>query len=399
MHVVVVGGGLAGARAVEELRKAGHTGEITLVGAEEHLPYERPPLSKDVLLGKSSPADAEVHDRAWYDERRVSLRLGSEAVALDLGRQMVTLDGGEELHYDALLLATGSEPRHLPDAEGLSVPMSYLRTVEDSEAIAALWEGGGHARRLLVIGAGWIGLEVAAAARQHEVEVTVVEPAELPLGRVLGPEMGRLFADLHREHGVDLRLSTTVESLADGPDEDGRPTVVASLSDGSTVTADALVVGIGVRPRVRLAEQAGLTIAEDGGVAVDETLRTSDPHVWAAGDIASEDHPVLGRRVRVEHWDVARQQGRHAARAILGDDAAYRTMPYFYTDQYDLGMEYVGSPGPDGYDRAVIDGDVAGRVLTVRYVKDGTVVAAMQINDWDAMDGLRQAVGRPLEEG
>lgn len=260
MHAVVVGAGLAGARAVEELRAAGHDGDITLVGAEPHRPYERPPLSKDVLLGRAGPEVAYVFDESWYADQQVSLRLGTEVVGLDPARRVVTLADGGEVGYDQLLLATGSEPRRLASAEGLAVPVSYLRTIEDSLAIRALWDGSARpeassreedggpgpgatgARRLLVVGAGWIGLEVASAARQNDVAVTVVEPAELPLARVVGSEMGRMFADLHLEHGVDLRLSTTLGSLADAPGGG----VLATLGDGSTVTADAVVVGIGV---------------------------------------------------------------------------------------------------------------------------------------------------------
>ncbi|WP_244903935.1 NAD(P)/FAD-dependent oxidoreductase [Ornithinimicrobium cerasi] len=396
MHVVVVGAGLAGGRAVEELRAAGHTGEVTLIGAEPHSPYERPPLSKDVLLGRADVASATLFDDAWYAEAQVDLRVATEAVGVDLARGVVELVDGSRLAYDRLLLATGCEPVRLAVAEAgrapgsLPVPVTHLRTVEDAEAIRSLWSGGADGRRLLVVGGGWIGLEVAAAARENGMEVTLVHRGAQPLGRVLGPEMGQLFAAVHREHGVDLRLGATLEELTAGPA--GR--AAARLSDGSSVHVDAVVVGVGVRPRTRLAEAAGLPT--DDGVLVDATLRTGDPHVWAAGDVACHEHPVLRRRVRVDHWDAAQEQGRHAARAMLGDPAPYTRLPYFYTDQYDLGMEYVGFVGREGYDDVVVEGDVPGRVLTARYVTEGTVVAALQINDWDAMDGLRETVGRPL---
>jgi NADPH-dependent 2,4-dienoyl-CoA reductase/sulfur reductase-like enzyme len=258
-----------------------------------------------------------------------------------------------------------------------ALPVSYLRTLEDSLSLKEQLKG-----RLLVIGAGWIGLEVASAVRNAGGEVTVVELAPLPLATVLGEEIGTSFAELHREHGVDLRLGTSVESVDGG---------TVRLSDGHEVTPDLVVVGIGAGPDDRLAADAGL--ATDNGVLVNSRLRAQDPHVFAAGDVANHDHPTLGR-IRVEHWDNAIQQGKHAARVMLGDDAPYDRQPYFFTDQYDLGMEYVGHVGRGGYDEVVIRGDLGGsRVFSALWIRGDRVVAGMHANDWDAIDHVRAVVG------
>jgi len=376
MQIVIVGGGLAAANAARELRESGHEDSLTVVAAEPHLPYERPPLSKDVLLGKSSTADAVVLDQEWYDDHDVTVRTGTPATDLDLDRGHVTV-GDEVLEYDRLLLATGSRPRRLPGLDDAGVPVHYLRTMEDSEAI--LGRLGGH---LLLVGAGWIGLEVASAARQAGGTVTVVDPAEQPLGAVLGPELAGRFADLHRGEGVDLRMRTTVESAGGG---------VVRLSDGTDVEPDAVVVGIGVEPDDDLARRAGL--ACDNGILVNVALRASEPHVFAAGDVANHDHPTLGRRVRVEHWDTAMHQGRAAAQTMLGNDAAYERLPFFFTDQYDVGMEYVGSVGSEGYDEVVVRGDDLRAGLSALWLSDGKVVAGMHANDWDATDHLWRVVG------
>ena len=371
MSIIVVGAGLAGGTAVTELRERGYDGEITLYGTEPHLPYERPPLSKGFLLGDSPIGDAFVHDRQWYDDHDVRLRLGTTVTAIDtVAREVHTAEG--TAGYDGLLLATGASPRELPDADAAGAPVAYLRTIGDSERLKLAFAEGA---RISIVGAGWIGLEVAAAARTAGCEVTVYGRSELPLIGVLGPEIAQVFADLHRAHGVDLRLGAPVEAR--------------QLRD-----ADLIVAGIGVRPEIGLAERAGLAV--DDGVLVDARLRTSDPHVFAVGDIANQSHPALGRRIRVEHWDTAIEQAKVAARNLIGGDEAYDRMPYFFTDQYDLGMEYVGSVGPDGYDRVDIEGstDVAnGGSFRAFWVAGGTVVAAMQANDWDASDAIRQSLG------
>ena len=369
MTVVIVGAGLAGAKVAETLRERGFDGEIALLGSEEHLPYERPPLSKAVLLGDKEPDSATVHDEAWWREHDVDVRTGVEVQSIDLAERRVMTSAGDQ-PYEWLVLATGSEPRRLRVADESGRPVHYLRTVEDSLALReALTEGA----KVAIVGAGWIGLEVAAAARLAGADVTVFETAELPLLAVLGPEVAQHFADLHRSHGVDLRLG-------------------AGVTTDDLSEADLVVVGIGAAPRTALAEAAGLEV--DGGVLVDEFLRTSDDHVLAVGDIASEQHPVLGRRVRVEHWDNAIGQGKAAAATIIGAAEPYDRMPYFFTDQYDLGMEYWGHVGPDGYDRVITRGDFDG-AFRAWWVRDDTVVAAMQANDWDASDEMRASVGQP----
>lgn len=375
MNIVVIGGGLAAAHAVAELRDRGYTGDLTLVGAEPHLPYERPPLSKGLLLGSDEPDSVFVHDRAWYDEHQVTLRLGTRATGLDRDRKQVLL-GSEELPYDRLILTTGSTPRRLPALEAGSIPVRSLRTLDDSLALKK--ELAGH---LLLVGAGWIGLEIAAAARQAGGEVTIAETAAWPLLGVLGPELAPLFAELHRSHGVDLRLSTSVDRV------EGAEVL---LSDGTRVRPDLIVAGVGAVPDDGLAAHSGL--ATDNGILVDARLATADPAVFAAGDVANHDHPSLGR-IRVEHWDNAIEQGKHVAGSVLGDTTPYTRQPYFFSDQYDLGLEYLGHVGPAGYDELIVRGSRDDLVLVALWVRDGTVVAGLHLNDWDAADSLRLLVG------
>ena len=365
MSIVIVGAGLAGGTAATELREHGYDGRVVLIGAEEHPPYERPPLSKGYLLGNDPLEDAFVHPREWYADHDVQLRLGVQATAVDVSDQVVRTTDGDE-RFDGLLLATGAEPRRLAMAEESGAPTAYLRTIEDSDRLKAAFVEG---RRVVVIGAGWIGLETAAAARAAGCEVTIFEMAELPLLRVLGPKVAEVFAGLHREHGVDLRLGS-------------------SFTAADLAGADLVVVGVGVSPRVELAREAGLGVED--GVLVDSHLRTTVPGVYAVGDIASHDHPVLGRRIRVEHWDTAINQGKVAAHNLAGADEVYDVMPYFFTDQYDLGMEYVGHGSAE--DEVVVTGDLEGRVFRAFWLRDGRVVAAMHANDWDATDDLRAAV-------
>jgi NADPH-dependent 2,4-dienoyl-CoA reductase/sulfur reductase-like enzyme len=323
-----------------------------------------------------------VHDLAWYAERQVDLRTGTPAVGLDPDRRLVHT-AGESVPYDRLLLATGSTPRRLPELDEAGLPVHYLRTLDDATTLAGHLEG-----RILVVGAGWIGLEVAAAARIAGAEVTVVDPAEQPLRAVLGDRLGRVFADLHREHGVDLRLGTTVTGV-----ETAGAEVTVRLSDGHALRPDRLVVGVGALPADSLAAEAG--IATDGGVLVDARLRSGDPAVFAAGDVARHDHPLLGR-LRVEHWDTALHQGQAAARVMLGGDEPYTRLPYFFTDQYDLGMEYVGHVPPGSDAEVVVRGDEAGRVLTAFWVAGSRVLAGLHLNDWDATEHLWALVGREV---
>jgi NADPH-dependent 2,4-dienoyl-CoA reductase/sulfur reductase-like enzyme len=383
---VVVGGGLAAGKAVEELREAGFDGDIVLFSSEPHRPYERPPLSKGYLMGNDPLDSAFLQPPEWYDDQRVDLRLGTTVTGIDRDAHEVVTDTGRQ-HYDKLLLATGSSPRHLAMADHSGAPVAYLRTIEDSQRLKQAFAD--H-RRLVVIGGGWIGLEVAAAAREAGCEVTVLETLDLPLLRVLGPEVAQVFADLHREHGVDLRTGIQITTI-DGDDRH----VVVRLADGSTAEGDLLLVGIGVGANDGLARAAGLET--DNGVRVDATLASSDPDVFAAGDLANADHPTLGRRLRVEHWDNAIEQGKVAARNMLGQGVPYDRMPYFYTDQYDLGCEYIGNVGPDGYDEVVLRGDVDKRVFTAFWLQGGQVLAGMQVNDWDATDAVRALVGRAVD--
>jgi 3-phenylpropionate/trans-cinnamate dioxygenase ferredoxin reductase subunit len=380
---VVVGGGLAAGNAVTELRSAGFTGQIVLFGEEHHLPYERPPLSKAYLLGNDPFESALVHPPDWYDEQNVDLRLGEPVTALDTAARTVTTTGGAQ-PYDRLLIATGATPRRLPAADESGAPVAYLRTVEDSTRLKETFAPG---RQVAIIGAGWIGLEVAAAARDAGCEVTVLEAAELPLLRVLGPEVARVFADLHAKHGVDLRFGVSVT----GVEKDGQRAVVR-LADSSTVEADLLLVAIGVLPNTALAEAAGL--ATDNGIVVDARLAASAPDVFAAGDVANAWHPALGRWLRVEHWDTAIEQGKTVAHSMLGHEVSYDRMPYFFTDQYDLGMEYVGNVGPDGYDQVLVRGSTADDVFTAFWLRGDLVLAGMHVNDWDAIDPIRELVGR-----
>ncbi len=383
---VVVGGGLAAANAVSELRETGFDGDLVLYGEEHHLPYERPPLSKGYLLGDAALDSAFVHAPEWYDEHEVDLRLGTAVTAVDTAARTVTA-GDATQAYDRLLLATGARPRRLAMADESGAPVAYLRTIEDSNRLKQAF---GEGRRLAVVGGGWIGLETAAAARTLGCEVTVLESLELPLLRVLGKEVAEAFADLHVRQGVDLRTGVTVT----GVERDGERAVVR-LGDGAEVAADLLVVGIGVAPNTGLAQAAGLTV--DDGILVDERLATSADGVFAAGDVANAVHPVLGRRLRVEHWDNAIEQGRLVAHSMLGHDVRYDRTPYFFTDQYDWGMEYLGNVGPDGYDRVVLRGSTVDGVFTAFWLRDDTVLAGMQANDWDATDTIRELVGRRVD--
>jgi 3-phenylpropionate/trans-cinnamate dioxygenase ferredoxin reductase component len=387
---VIVGASLAGAKAAETLREEGFDGPIALIGEEEERPYERPSLSKDYLLGKAERETIYVHPQAWYADHGVDLRLGTLVTRVDPLAHEVTLADGSLIGYGKLLLATGSAPRRLPlpgaDAEGVL----YLRMVGDSDRIRTTLQ---TATRIAVIGAGWIGLETAAAARAAGVEVTVLEAAELPLLRVLGREVAESFAGLHREHGVDLRFGVQVaEITGSGGKADG-----VRLADGSHIPADAVVVGIGITPNSRLAEAAGLEVGN--GIVVDAGLRSSEPDIYAAGDVANAYHPLLGRHVRVEHWANALNQPQAAARAMLGQDVAYDLVPYFYTDQYDLGMEYAGYVEPGGYDRVVFRGDVEGREFVAFWLRGGRVLAGMNVNIWDVNEMIQAIVrgGRTVD--
>ncbi len=377
---VIAGAGLAGAKAAEALRAEGFEGRIVLVGDEPELPYERPPLSKDYLRGEAPREQARVHPEAFYAEQDIDLLTGTAVTALDAAARSVTLSSGETLGYDRLLLATGSEPRRLsvPGAELDGV--LHLRTFADSDAIAAALRPGARA---VIAGGGWIGMEVAASARQRGLEVTVAELAATPLAAALGREMGELYARLHREHGVDVRTGVAVERV----EGDGRVERVV-LADGSALDADLLVAGLGAIPRTALAQRAGLAV--ENGVVCDASLRTSDPDVFAAGDMANAEHPFYGRRLRVEHWANALHQPEVAARAMLGKPASYDRLPYFFSDQYDVGMEFRGLPF--GYDDLEIRGDADRYEFVAYWRREGRTLAAMNVNVWDVGDAIEEEI-------
>lgn len=387
-RIVIIGAGLAGASAAEELRKLGYDASVTLIGSEQHPPYERPTLSKSVLAGTATRESTLVHPVEWYVEQGIDLVTGTNVTRLDLASREVALPENQVLDFDRLLLSTGARPRRFDLADAANAAgaeVLYLRTLSDAERLRDRLE-----QRLLIVGGGWIGLEVAAAARTAGGTVTLVEAADLPLVGVLGPEVATVFADLHRDHGVDLRTGTTVAAIK----HDGGRTLVR-LSDGEQIEVDLLVVGIGAEPDIDLAQTTGLKV--ENGILVDSRLCTSAPGMFAAGDVANHDHPDLGR-LRVEHWDNAIEQGRHVARSMLGATTPYTRQPYFYTDQYDLGMEYLGHVGPKGYDEVSIRGDLERRVFTAWWIRDRTIVAGMHTGDWDAIHQIRQLVGKPATD-
>ena len=387
---VIVGGGMAGAIAAQTLREEGFGGKITLLGQEPNAPYERPPLSKDYLQGKAERDSIFVHPEPWYAEHAVELSLGSAVTSLDPASRTVTTATGERMSYDKLLLATGSKPRHL-DVPGADLDGAYyLRNVEDSDGLKIKFA---DANRVVIIGAGWIGLETAAAARAGGLDVTLLVSGDLPLEHVLGPEVAPIFDELHRSHGVDLRYRTTAVELT------GRHGTVTGvmLSDGTRIDADMIIVGVGVAPRTELAAAAGLKI--DNGIVVDEHLRTSDPDIFAAGDIAQTYSPRLGRHIRVEHWANARRQGAVAAKAMLDQDAVDVRPSYFFTDQYDLSMEYTGDIGPAGYDRVIFRRHADSNEMIVFWLYEQRIQAGMNINIWDVADDIERSIqsARPIK--
>ncbi|MEV4356800.1 NAD(P)/FAD-dependent oxidoreductase [Nonomuraea sp. NPDC004186] len=367
---VIVGAGLAGAKAAETLREEGFDGEIVLIGAENERPYERPPLSKDYLQGKSERESIFVHGPEWYADNAVDLRLGTRVTRIELDNHLVRLGDGSRRRYDKLLIATGATPRRLPG------PAYYLRTVHDSEALKERLASAGS---VLIVGASWIGLETAAAARAAGCEVTVVEPEPTALNRPLGNELGDLFARLHVSKGVDLRFGTAAAEIT----ETG-----VRLSSGERLAADFVVVGIGAAPEVGLARDAGLDVGQ--GIHTDAALRTSHPDVFAAGDVAEPLHPLYGRRLRVEHWANALHGGPAAARSMLGQDVVYDRIPYFYTDQYELGMEFSGDI--EGYDEIVYRGEPESLEFIAYWLREGRVIAGMNVNVWDVVDEIQELI-------
>jgi NADPH-dependent 2,4-dienoyl-CoA reductase/sulfur reductase-like enzyme len=378
---VIVGGGLAAATAAEELRERDGDGEIHVFAGEPHNPYIRPPLSKELMLGKDPRDSVFVHPEAWYREKHIVVSTGERVERL--GDHVVTLAGGREVPYDRLLLATGSTPRRLDLPGGDAHGIHTLRTLDDSEALKSRLEGGGS--RVVVIGAGWIGLELAAAARTYGNDVTVVAPGRVPLASALGDELGTMFRELHEQNGVTFRLETNVLSF-----EQTDGTVSAVVTDGGAIPADLVIVGVGAAPDVALAEAAGLDV--DDGILVDQHLATSAPDVFAAGDVANAFHPVIGQRMRNEHWANAIAGGKVAAASLAGADASLDDIPYFYTDQFDLGMEYSGYP-PLAVDADIVyRGDRPKREVIAFWMNGDRVVAGMNVNVWDVNEDVQTLI-------
>ncbi len=378
---VIAGASLAGAKAAETLRDEGFDGEIVLLGSEPERPYERPPLSKGYLLGKDRRDSIYVHAAEWYAEHGVDLREGVTVTAIDRGTATVATSGpgGDgEVSYDRLLLANGASPRRLTFPGSDREEVLYLRTVGDSDRLRSVFQRG---PRVVVAGAGWIGLETTAAARSADCPVTVLEPQPTPLHDQLGPELGAVFARLHQAHGVEFRFGERAVEF--------RPGMVIT-SGGAQIPADVLVVGIGAAPNDDLAARAGLEVGN--GVLTDEALRTSDENIFAAGDVANSFNPLLGRRVRVEHWANALNGGPAAARSMLGQPVSYDRVPYFYSDQYELGMECAGLPSPGYYDQILYRGDPRALEFIAFWLSRGAVVAGMNVNVWDVNDDIQSLI-------
>jgi 3-phenylpropionate/trans-cinnamate dioxygenase ferredoxin reductase subunit len=377
---VIVGASLAGAKAAETLRERGFEGRLVLAGSEAERPYERPPLTKDYLRGESARDTTYVHPADFYAEADIELMSGATVTAIDPAESRVSFAGGADLAYDKLLLTTGAEPRRISVPGSELDGIHYLRTLADCDVLRERLDSGGH---VAVVGAGWIGSEFAASARQRGLEVTVIDPLELPNERIFGREIGSFYRDVHAQHGVQLMLGQGVEGF-------GGEGAVRSVrvSDGSEVQCDFAVIGIGVAPRVTLADEAGLEI--DNGIVVDERLQSSAAGIYAAGDVAAAWHPFFGQRIRVEHWANALNQGPAAAASMLGDSAGYDRIPYFFSDQYDVGMEYSGYA--TSWDQVVFRGDREGGEFVAFWLSDGRVVAGMNVNVWDVNEHVQALI-------
>jgi 3-phenylpropionate/trans-cinnamate dioxygenase ferredoxin reductase subunit len=390
---VIAGAGLAGAKAAETLRTEGFSGRIVLIGVEPELPYERPPLSKGYLLGKEDRVSARVFTEQWYADNSVELLQGCRVNSVDRAMHEVELETGERVGYTKLLLTTGASPRRLQVRGSHLDGVHYLRTIGDSEKLRDAIRSGS---RIVIIGAGWIGMEVAAAARNYGCDVTMIEPSATPLHSALGPEMGGFFGDLHRRNDVDLRVGHSVTGLRGNG---GR--VSAVLSDnGTEIPAELVLVAIGALPNTELADRAGLTV--NNGVVVDASLRTDDPDIYAAGDVANSFNAYYRQHIRVEHWAGALHGGPAAARAMLGRPVVNDALPYFFSDQYDVGMEFSGWFAPGGYDTVVTRGDIDTRAFHAFWLAGKRVVAGMHVNLWDEgiapVQNLIRA-GQPVDVG
>jgi 3-phenylpropionate/trans-cinnamate dioxygenase ferredoxin reductase subunit len=380
---VIVGAGLAGAKAAEALRTNGFGGQVILLGDEAERPYDRPPLSKGYLQGSTEREKIYIHPPQWHLEHDIDLRLGIRVTEIDRTAHEVRTSRGQTLRYDKLLVATGSSPRRLEVPGADLAGVHYLRTVADSDA---LQEAFASAQRVAIVGAGWIGLETAAAARAAGCHVTLIERAKLPLLGVLAAEVAETYAALHRAHDVELRTNTGVAEIIGATDK----VTGVRLASGDVVAADSVVVGVGITPNTELAAAAGLPV--DNGIVVDEHLATADPDVFAAGDVANSYYPLLGTHLRLEHWSAALNQGPVAAANMMGALTSYDHVPYFFSDQYDCGMEYSGYVGPDGYDEVVFRGDVASGEFIAFWMRDGRVLAGMNANTWGVTDAIEALV-------
>jgi len=378
-RIVIVGAGAAANAAAEMLRREGYRGELTMIGADSALPVDRPNLSKDYLAGNAPEEWLPLRSSEFYAEHRIALKLGVRVVSIDTARKRIVLEDGHDESYDKLLLATGADPVKL-DFRGADLPhVHYLRTLENSRAIVAAAK---TARRAVVIGSSFIGLEVAASLRSRKVDVDVVGPDAVPLAKVMGPELGAFIRKVHEEHGVRFHLGTRPKSI------DAQS---VTLENGERVPADLVVIGVGVRPAVSLAERAGL--ATDRGVVVDEYLETSAPGVFAAGDIARWPDPHSGERIRVEHWVVAERLGQTAARNMLGRREQFAAVPFFWTAQYDVGINYAGHA--EKWDRIEIDGSFDERNAAVRFIGGGKTLALATIyRDRESLEFERDAEAR-----
>jgi 3-phenylpropionate/trans-cinnamate dioxygenase ferredoxin reductase component len=376
----IVGASLAGGKAAGELREQGFDGRIVLIGAEDETPYERPPLTKDYLRGESEREKTFVHPAEFYAEHEIDLETGVTVTGIDVGASRVTLDDGRELDHDKLLLTTGAEPRRIPVPGSELDGIYYLRTLADCEVLRRRID---DSERVAVVGAGWIGSEFAASARQLGREVTVIDPLALPNERIFGPEVGAFYRDVHVQHGVEMILGQGVEAF----EGDGTVGSVRT-SGGRVVECDFAVVGIGIAPRTQLAGDAG--IAVDNGIVVNASLETSASGVFAAGDVANAWHPFYEQHIRVEHWSNALNQGPAAARAMLGRDVSYDRIPYFFSDQYDVGMEYSGYA--TSWDEVVFRGDRDGGEFIAFWLSDGRVVAGMNVNVWDVNQHVQELI-------
>ena len=376
---IIAGAGLAGAKAAEVLRNEGFDGRLVLIGDEPERPYERPPLSKDYLRRETTDKPY-VHPESFYGDNGIELMTSTRVTEIDTGSKKLVLDGERSVGYDRLLIATGASPRRL-DVPGSDLDgIHYLRTVADSERIGDRLE---ECARLVMVGSGWIGSEIAASARQKGCEVTMLELGTLPLENVLGTEMAQVFLQLHRDHGVEFLAETVVERF----EGDGAVERVV-MSNGAIVNSDFVVVGIGVTPRTDPFEAGGL--ATDDGIVVDERLQTTVEDVFAAGDVAHAFNPFYGSRLRVEHWANASDQGQIAARSMLGKSARYDDIPYFFSDQYDTGIEYSGHAAD--WDEVIFRGDRSTREFLAFWLKDGRVVAGLNMNIWDVHDEIRELI-------